>query len=123
MPSGSHARLRRVLLILWLLQLVFVISGSLLPEDQLPPLPLENDKLIHFLSYVLLGLLPVLSTARARTGLIVAGLMPVLGVILEAGQSFIPGRSAEAGDAVANLFGVLVGAGVAMIVRRRVISD
>jgi hypothetical protein len=52
-----------------------------------------NDKVMHFCAYVVLASLPVIGFRDRRTG-IVAGLF-VLGILLEAGQHFSPGRAME----------------------------
>jgi VanZ family protein len=52
-----------------------------------------------------------------RTGLLLAALGPVLGGLLEIAQAFVPGRSPELGDAIANSAGALVGAFAGMLIR------
>ena len=69
-----------------------------------------NDKVMHFCAYLALSLLPVTGFRDRRRG-IVAGLsMFVLGLLLEAGQHFSPGRAVELGDVLANGAGVSCGA-------------
>jgi VanZ family protein len=92
-----------------------VIGGSLMPGDMLPPLP--NDKVLHFGSYFLVALIPAACAARLRTGLVLAALGPVLGGLLEIAQAFVPGRSPELGDAIANSAGALVGAIAGIVIR------
>lgn len=69
----------------------------------------HSDKLIHASLFALLGWLGARSwmQQRQRWGL-VAGLL-VLGVLTEALQSQIPGRSASLGDWLADAFGVAAG--------------
>ena len=68
------------------------------------------DKLQHFGAYLALSFLPVIGFRDRRRG-IVAGLsMFILGVLLEAGQHFSPGRAVELGDVIANGVGVSCGA-------------
>jgi VanZ family protein len=67
------------------------------------------DKLQHFGAYLALSFLPVIGFRDRRRG-IVAGLsMFVLGVLMEAGQHFSPGRAVEFGDVIANGAGVSCG--------------
>jgi VanZ family protein len=68
------------------------------------------DKLQHFCAYLALSFLPVIGFQDRRRG-IVAGLsMFLLGVLMEAGQHFSPGRAVELGDVIANGAGVSCGA-------------
>jgi hypothetical protein len=108
-------QVRALWVALWVAHLSAVIGGSLLPGDMLPPLP--NDKVLHFGAYFLVALIPVACAARLRAGLVLAGLGPVLGGLLEIAQAFVPGRSPELGDAIANSGGALVGAFAGMLIR------
>ena len=68
-----------------------------------------NDKVEHFCAYLALSLLPVIGFRDRRRGLI-AGLSTfLLGVLMEAGQHFSPGRAPELGDVLANGAGVSCG--------------
>ena len=68
-----------------------------------------NDKVMHFGAYLALSFLPVIGFRDRRRG-IVAGLsMFLLGVLMEAGQHFSPGRTVEFGDVIANGAGVSCG--------------
>jgi hypothetical protein len=74
-----------------------------------------NDKVQHFCAYLALSSLPVIGFRDRRRG-IVAGLsMFVLGVFLEGGQHFSPGRAVELGDVLAN--GVSCGALLGLPIR------
>jgi VanZ family protein len=98
-----------------------VIVGSLLPASSAPLRGLEllpvSDKVIHYSSYVMLALLPVISFESRRRAVVCALLMVLLGVALEGGQSFAPGRSVELGDALANTLGVLTGMLAGLLLR------
>lgn len=87
-----------------------VVAGSLLPSGS--PLMVEvgrlhvSDKVLHFSAYLALALLPVIGFQDRRRG-IQAGLsMFLLGILMEAGQHFSPGRAVEFGDVIANGAGV-----------------
>jgi VanZ family protein len=76
-----------------------------------------SDKVLHFCAYLALSLLPVIGFRDRRKG-IVAGLsMFLLGLLMEAGQSFAPGRAVEFGDVVANGAGVSCGALLGLPIR------
>jgi VanZ family protein len=111
-PAGSNAP--GVVLLLWVILMCAVVVGSLLPAGSPVMVGLGrlriNDKVMHFAAYLVLSLLPVIGFRDRRKG-IVAGLsMFALGVLLEGGQHFSPGRAVELGDAIAD--GVGVGCGV-----------
>ena len=69
-----------------------------------------NDKIQHFCAYLALSSLPVIGFRDRRSGIVTGISMFVLGILLEAGQHFSPGRVVELGDVIAN--GVGVGCGV-----------
>ena len=68
------------------------------------------DKLQHFGAYLALSVLPAIGFQDRRRGILAGLSMFVLGVLLEAGQYFSPGRSVELGDVIANGVGVSCGA-------------
>jgi VanZ family protein len=68
------------------------------------------DKLQHFGAYLALSILPVIGFRDRRRGILAVLSMFVLGVLLELGQHFSPGRSVQLGDLVANGVGVSCGA-------------
>lgn len=79
-----------------------------------PTVPLPSgwgtDKLAHFGAYTVLGFLLARGTAASRLS---AGWAVVLGVLYgasdEVHQHFVPGRSVEVGDWVADALGVVAG--------------
>ena len=105
---------RTVILVFWAVLLCCVVIGSLLSAAS--PVMVDigrlhiNDKVMHFCAYLALSFLPVIGFQDRRRG-IVAGLsMLLLGVLMEAGQHFSPGRAVELGDVIANGAGVSCGA-------------
>ena len=114
--AGGNApgRTRRTLILsLWAVLVGCVVIGSLLPAAS--PVMVDigrlqvNDKVMHFGAYLALSFLPVIGFRDRRRG-IVAGLsMFILGILMEAGQHFSPGRAVELGDVLANGAGVSCG--------------
>ena len=112
---GFRPETRRTLILaFWAVLICCVVVGSLSPAAS--PLMVDigrlhiNDKVMHFCAYLALSLLPVIVFRDRRRG-IVAGLsMFLLGVLMEAGQHFSPGRAVELGDVLANGAGVSCGA-------------
>ena len=112
---------RTVLIVLWAVLICCVIIGSLLPAASPVMVAIGrlhiNDKVQHFCAYLALSSLPVIGFRDRRRG-IVAGLsMFVLGVLLEGGQHFSPGRAVELGDVLANGAGVSCGALLGLPIR------
>jgi VanZ family protein len=72
-----------------------------------------GDKLLHFLAYSGLGFLLAWATMRLRPSvtatLWVLGVVFVYGMVDELTQAFVPSRSAEAGDWLADALGGTVG--------------
>ena len=98
--------LRAAILSFWIFLICCVIIGSLLPAAS--PVMVDigrlhvNDKVMHFGAYLTLSLLPVIGFRDRRRGLRAGLSMFLLGVLMEAGQHFSPGRSVELGDVIAN---------------------
>jgi VanZ family protein len=81
-----------------------------------------NDKVMHFCAYLALSLLPVIGFRDRRSGLRAGLSMFVLGILLEAGQYFSPGRAVELGDVIANGAGVSCGALLGLPIRTLIAS-
>jgi hypothetical protein len=112
---------RTVILSLWGVAICCVVIGSLLPAAS--PVMVDigrlhiNDKVMHFCAYLALSLLPVIGFRDRRRG-IVAGLsMFLVGILMEGGQHFSPGRAVELGDVLANGAGVSCGALLGLPIR------
>jgi VanZ family protein len=98
-----------------------VVIGSLLPAAS--PVIVDigrlhiNDKVMHFCAYLALSLLPVIGFRDRRRGLMAGLSMFLLGILMEAGQHFSPGRAVELGDVLANGAGVSCGALLGLPIR------
>jgi hypothetical protein len=101
-----------VTLLIWLAAVAVVIGGELLPGDSTPMVWVGSlaisDKLMHFGAYVVLAFIPCLGFPL-RTGIALSAALIGLGVGLEFAQKFVPGRSYDMMDAVANTLGVILG--------------
>jgi VanZ family protein len=114
-------RFRTSLLCLWAVLICFVVVGSLLPAAS-PVMTAVgrlhiNDKVQHFCAYLALSLLPVIGFRDRRRGLMAGLSMFLLGILMEAGQHFSPGRAVELGDVLANGAGVSCGALLGLPIR------
>ncbi len=102
---------------LWLAAVLCVVVLSLSPKYG-PPGALHADKLLHALAYGGLTGLPFAVFGRDRAVYAAAALMLPLGFGLELAQDFIPTRTADAADALANVIGVALGAHLGPMVRQ-----
>jgi VanZ family protein len=114
----------RLLYVLWLLSILLVMVGSLLPADSpviraVGRLPV-SQKVLHFCGYTWLALLALLAVKRRSLAVVAALAMILLGVALEFGQKLVPGRSFEIRDMFINGFGVLTGLAIGILSRRSV---
>jgi VanZ family protein len=113
-PAPFSETRRTVTLILWAALICSVVIGSLAPAGSALMVAIGrlsiNDKVMHFCAYAALSLLPLIGFNDRRTGLGAGLAMFFLGILMEAGQHFSPGRAVELGDVIAN--GAGVGCGV-----------
>ena len=102
-----------MLLALWPILIACVVVGSLSPAAS--PLMTAigrlhiHDKVQHFCAYLAISLLPAIAFKDRRKGLKAALSIFLLGILMEAGQHFSPGRAVELGDVIANGVGVSCG--------------
>ena len=112
---------RAVLLVLWPVLICCVVIGSLLPAASPVMVAIGrlhvSDEVMHFCAYLALSSLPVIGFRDRRKGVAVGLSMFVLGILLEASQLFLPGRTVVLGDVIANGVGVSCGVLLAPSVR------
>jgi VanZ family protein len=106
MPSSKWSR---IIFIVWCISIVAVIYLSLIPQVELPVDFWNADKAYHCAAYAWLSGLAMLSFPVRRFALSSALFMIILGILLEIGQHFIPGRSFSVLDMAANSLGVILG--------------
>ncbi|MDD3249620.1 MAG: VanZ family protein [Smithellaceae bacterium] len=97
------------ILFLWGVSVCSVVFLSLVPRVELPVDFRNADKVYHCAAYSWLALLPVMGFADRRIALFAALSMILLGLLLEVGQYFIPGRMFSIPDILANMLGVALG--------------
>jgi VanZ family protein len=103
----------RLLYVFWLLSILLVITGSLLPATSpvmhaVGRLPI-SAKMLHFCAYAWLALLALLAIKSRSQAVLAALAMILLGVALEFGQKLVPGRAFEIRDMFINGVGVFTG--------------
>ena len=84
--------------------MVAVVVLSLLPGKDMPSVGV-SDKIEHVVAYALLGLAGGLAFPTRRATMLLLVLLPILGIALEVAQLFVPERSSEVADAVADWIG------------------
>jgi VanZ family protein len=112
----------RLLYVLWLVSILLVVIGSLLPASSpviraVGRLPV-SQKVLHFCAYTWMALLALLTIKRRPLAVMAALSMILLGVALEFGQKLVPGRAFEIRDMFINGFGVLTGIAIGILSRR-----
>jgi VanZ family protein len=111
---------RGLLRTVWLLTVVCVVIGSLVPSTSAPIRFFDelnvSDKVLHLGAYLTLMALPAMHENRLVTALLAVGTV-ALGLLLEYGQRYVPGRSWEVWDMAADTAGVLCGLVAARLLR------
>jgi VanZ family protein len=112
----------RTVLALWVAAVLLVVIGSLLPAATLMRLHYDsiapNDKIVHFMGYTVLAVVPVALLELLGVGVALAASMIPMGILLEFLQRLVPGRTYEVADMVADSLGVFSGILLALCIRR-----
>lgn len=108
----------KLFLTAWFAAVVLMAWASLTPSLA-PPSEHHFDKDVHVLVYFALSVAPLLVLKRPRSAFVLATVLVTVGLLVEVGQSHVPGRVGSAGDALANAAGVLGGWAFAASLRRR----
>ena len=118
MLEGLRARHRRGLKSLWAAGTLIILILSLLPKDMIIPAAPFSDKIAHFLAYGAVTLVGAMAASTLKRRVYLGLAMLALGILLEFAQAFVPGRTPEMLDGVANMLGVFAGLGLAYGLRR-----
>ena len=110
--------LRSCLKIAFAIGVFTVVILNLLPARSLPSIGV-SDKLEHFAAYALLGLIAGCAFPTQRATILLMAFLSTLGIALELGQWFVPGRSAETFDAIASGLGACTTLGMHLLLRSR----
>lgn len=109
-------------LMVWVVSLITLIPLSLSAKTAPPDTDILNllkaDKLLHFVVYGSLALMPlILEPVRQRAALFVL-IVTMQSIVLEAIQVAIPGRSGSMSDVIANISGILFAIVLALVCRQ-----
>lgn len=96
--------------VIWGIMVLVVVVLSLLPQDQTVIQVPFTDKVAHFITYMFLTFIALISSTQKHSVLMILALQILIGVCVEFAQSFTPDRTPELLDVLANSLGVLVGA-------------
>jgi VanZ family protein len=80
-----------------------------------------GDKMIHFIAYAVVALVPALGLRLSIAARCVVA-TELTGISLEFAQTFVDGRSCDIYDIVANTLGALTGIVLAMMLRTRFVK-
>ena len=106
-----------------LLVLIGVVCWLTLTPKPPPAIDFGWDKLNHVMGFMALGFFACLSYPdSARRRIVALGAMVVLGGVIEILQLYVPGRSSEWGDLLADAIGVGAGAIVAALLLRLLVG-
>ncbi|MFH2045200.1 MAG: VanZ family protein [Pseudomonadota bacterium] len=95
--------------VVWISSIGIVIYFSLIPNVEFPVDFWQVDKLYHFFSYSWLSVLPMIAYSNRKFALTASFSMILLGVLIEIGQLYVPGRTFSVADIVMNTIGVFFG--------------
>ncbi|MEZ5543265.1 MAG: VanZ family protein [Pseudomonadota bacterium] len=121
----QHPRVRPLFLLLAIGWAAVIYYLSDQPGIDLPPLFPHVDKLLHLIAYGVLGFLAMgacsPAACRQHSGYywLIVALAGLYGVLDEYHQSFVPGRDTDPYDALADVCGGLLGAGLMFLLLRR----
>ncbi len=110
---------KQVILCLWGLSMATISYVSLVPRLDVPMDFWNADKFYHFLAYGWLAIQPPLGFTKNKTAVMASLSMILLGILLEIGQYFIPGRLCSWYDIGANSAGVMTGLFIGERLRKR----
>jgi VanZ family protein len=95
--------------VVWAGSICFVIFYSLTPRVEFPVDFWEADKFYHFIAYGWLSILPMTGYSQRKLAVNASLSMIILGILLEIGQLYVPGRMFSVADITANTLGVILG--------------
>ena len=101
--------MRSLVSVLWVISIGVVCYLSLKPRIEFPIDFKGADLAYHALAYLWLSFLPFFVFWDRKRGLVYALLMIPLGIALEFGQTFVPGRNFSVFDMIANSVGTILG--------------
>lgn len=106
--ARNGGTLRKLCRVGFAVSIVAIVILSLLPGDDMPDIRV-SDKVGHFLAYAEIVLLGILGYPGRKAPLAVLVGVAALGGLLEIGQTYVPGRSADIVDFAVNCLGMLAG--------------
>jgi VanZ family protein len=99
----------RLISIIWVASICVVTYASLVPRIEFPVDFWQADKFYHVIAYCWLSVLPIIGYSKRKLAITGSLSMIILGILLEIGQMYIPGRTFSMGDITANTLGVILG--------------
>ena len=109
---------RFVFLAFWIISILLVSYYSLTPRLEFPVDFWNADKVYHLLAYGWLAILPIFGYSTKKRAMIASISMIFLGIGLEIGQIYVPGRTFSFLDILANSLGVFIGMGFGLYLQK-----
>jgi len=116
--NSLQPHIRRSILVIWIASVLTVVYLSLSPRIEFPYDFDNADKVYHMLAYLWLAALPFFAFVHSKEALVATLSMIPLGIGLEIGQYFVPGRLFSLADMAANCLGVILGIWLARFAKR-----
>jgi glycopeptide antibiotics resistance protein len=95
--------------VIWIGSICIVSFYSLIPRVEFPIDFWQADKVYHFIAYSWLAILPMIGYKKRRFAAAASFSMILLGISLEIGQLYVPGRLFSLADIAMNTAGVILG--------------
>ena len=107
-------------LVSWLACLAIFSISALMPTDSpTPGKDWQFDKIMHFLFFAVLTIIPLACFHVRKLAFFCAGIIPIIGLVLEFMQKDIGGREFSPEDMIANNAGFLFGIVCGIILRMK----
>ncbi|NTW52119.1 MAG: hypothetical protein HGB22_05980 [Chlorobiaceae bacterium] len=101
----------------WLLILLMLVAGSILPTPPYIHRIMALDTIMHLILYAFLALVPMVLLNCRKTAFLASLAVTPLGYLLETIYTLMTGNGFNVINALANNIGSLVGIGVGFIIR------
>lgn len=101
--------IKRAALLMLMFYAVMIMWLSLTPGSDAEPYFPHDDKLMHFIAYLLFALLCIPFIQVTRTTMLCATGIFLFGALMEFGQMFVPMRQTSFLDLLANTLGMMAG--------------
>jgi VanZ family protein len=111
--DNAGKKLRNISIVIWVMCIILVTFGSLLPQIYVPD-RYNIDKIVHCFAYASLAFIAYFFTTKRYVHIIFYITIIAIGGGIEIIQTFLPPRSGTIGDFAADVTGVFIGTIIAV---------